>query len=230
MNNLKLKIVAVLLVLVGAVWFIASARPNKTATTNQQAQVSGSLQPTQSTPTSTTADNSIPVQTNNAISQPISNALTRVTKKTFGLYVSPTHSPVSPEKFTGYHTGVDFETTPDEQNIDVPIYALCEGKLLLKKYATGYGGVAVQSCKINNADVTIIYGHLRLSSISPSQGATLKSGQQIAVLGKGYSTETDGERKHLHLGIHKGMAINILGYVQKQSDLSNWIDALRFLK
>src|SRR5581483_11051048 len=142
------------------------------------------------------------------LTDPISNAVSRVTKKTFGLYVSPGHSPISPERFTGYHTGVDFETTPDEQNIDVPIYAACDGKLLLKKYASGYGGVAVQSCKLNNSDVTLIYGHLRESSIHPNVGDNLTAGQQIAVLGTAYSTETDGERKHLHFGIHKGTSIN----------------------
>ncbi|NTU99252.1 hypothetical protein HGA64_04600 [Candidatus Falkowbacteria bacterium] len=42
---------------------------------------------------------------------PISDALSRVTKKPFGIKVSPKNSSVSPERFTGYHTGVDFETT-----------------------------------------------------------------------------------------------------------------------
>ncbi len=155
---------------------------------------------------------------------PISNAASRTTKKTFGLKVSPSNSPVSPEKFSGYHTGTDFETTPAEQNSDVQITAVCDGKLLLKKYATGYGGVAVQSCTYNNQPITIIYGHLRFSSIAPNIGSELKQGDFIALLGTGYSTETDGERKHLHLGIHKGASINILGYVQKQSDLKNWYD------
>ncbi len=154
----------------------------------------------------------------------------RITKKTFGLYVTPSNSPVSPEKFTGYHTGVDFETTPDEANIDIPVPAICEGTLLLKKYATGYGGVAVQSCMLYGQPVTIIYGHLELASIMPGIGQQLKKGETIGILGKGYSTETDGERKHLHLGIHKGLVINILGYVQKQPELSGWLDPMQFLK
>jgi len=162
--------------------------------------------------------------------EPISGGLSRVTKKGFGLFVSPGHSPVSPEKFTGFHTGIDFETTPQEQNIDVAVYAACDGKLLLKKYASGYGGAAVQACKPDGQDVTIIYGHLRLSSISPNIGDELKAGDKIAVLGTGYSSETDGERKHLHFGIHKGTAINILGYVQNQNDLSGWIDPELYLK
>jgi murein DD-endopeptidase MepM/ murein hydrolase activator NlpD len=164
------------------------------------------------------------------ITEPISGGMARVTKKTFGLYVSPGHSPVSPEKFTGFHTGIDFETTPLEQDTDVSVYAACEGKLLLKKYATGYGGVAVQACVLDSQSVTVIYGHLRLSSIIPGIGDKLTAGQQIAVLGTGYSNETDGERKHLHFSIHKGTAINILGYVQKQADLSSWLDPAQYLK
>jgi murein DD-endopeptidase MepM/ murein hydrolase activator NlpD len=164
------------------------------------------------------------------IAEPIDNALTRVTKKPFGIKISPKNSPVSPEKFAGYHTGADFETLTEEQDSDVQIYAICAGPLDLKKYATGYGGVAVQKCKIDNSDVTVIYGHLKLDSISATIGQNLNPGELIGLLGKGYSTETDGERKHLHLGIHKGTAINILGYVQVQSQLSNWIDAMTLLK
>jgi len=163
------------------------------------------------------------------LSNPVSGGLVRVTKKPFGIYITPQTSPVQPEKFTGYHTGIDFETTPAEQNIDVPVLAACDGKLLLKKYASGYGGVAVQACLLNGANVTIIYGHLRLSSITPNIGDTLKAEQQIAVLGTGYSAETNGERKHLHFGIHKGAAINILGYVQKQADLGGWLDPAKYL-
>jgi len=193
--------------------------------------VAPKLQSPISTPTAPAATSS-PVSATNPVPQlhePISGGLSRVTKKPFGLFVSPGHSPVSPEKFIGFHTGIDFETTPQEQNSDVPIYAACAGKLLLKKYVSGYGGVAVQACKLDNADVTIIYGHLRLSSIIPNVGDTLSPGQQIAVLGLGYSSETDGERKHLHFGIHISTAINILGYVQKQSELSGWLNPAGYL-
>jgi murein DD-endopeptidase MepM/ murein hydrolase activator NlpD len=162
------------------------------------------------------------------LSAPFSDWQERVTKKPFGIFVTPTNSPVSPERFSGFHTGVDFETFADEQSIDVVVKTACAGPLVLKKYATGYGGVAVQSCKFENQDVTIIYGHLRLTSIQAVVGQQLSVGEQLGVLGKGYGTETDGERKHLHLGIHKGGAINILGYVQKQADLAGWLDATKY--
>jgi murein DD-endopeptidase MepM/ murein hydrolase activator NlpD len=167
------------------------------------------------------------VQQKSLIVAPIADAVSRITKKPFGLKVSPGHSPVSPERFSGYHTGVDFETTPAEQDTAVPVYAVCQGKLLMKKTASGYGGVAVQACKINGENVTVIYGHLKISSVSAKIKQELKAGEQLGVLGKGYSTETSGERKHLHLGIHKGTAINILGYVQNESALKDWLDAAK---
>ena len=182
---------------------------------------------TSDTPTSTSSTGS---PTTSSIHQPISNAQSRITKKPFGIFVTPQNSPVSPERFTGYHTGVDFETTPAEQKTDVPIYAMCTGMLRMKKFATGYGGVAVQNCKIDGKDVTIVYGHLRLTSIAPKVGSTMEAGQKIGVLGTGFSKETDGERKHLHLGIHIGTTINIAGYVSNKKLLSQWMDGRTVLE
>ena len=45
--------------------------------------------------------------------------------------------------------------------------AVCTGPLRLKEWATGYGGVAVEQCQLDKQTVTIIYGHLRLASITP---------------------------------------------------------------
>lgn len=164
------------------------------------------------------------------ISEPINGAMTRVTKKPFGIEVSPTNSPVLPERFSGYHTGVDFETTVTEKTIDVNIMAICDGKLIYKNWVNGYGGVAIESCVIDKQKVTVIYGHLKLSSISLKTGSTIKSGEKFALLGTGFSTETNGERKHLHLGIHKGDKINFLGYVKNKNDLSGWLDATKYLQ
>jgi len=165
-----------------------------------------------------------PANNPETITEPISNALARITKKPFGIKISPTDSPVSPERFSGYHTGVDFETYPDEQDIAVPIYAICTGPLVLKKSANGYGGMTVQQCQINKEDVTVIYGHLKLTSINAGIGQSLKAGEQLGILGKGYSSETDGERKHLHLGIHRGKTIDLRGYVQTSTELNQWLD------
>lgn len=219
--------VAVVVAIVVAGFFIS-----KNSSKNSQVAVS-QPQPTVVLPSAAPSSSPSPSTTTilaAQLTEPLANALQRVTKKPFGIYITPKTSPVQPEKFMGYHTGVDFETYPSEQNVDVPVAAVCDGKLLVSRYASGYGGVMVQSCELNAQAVTIIYGHIRLSSVMPKVGDTLKAGERLAVLGTGYSAETDGERKHLHLGIHKGTAINILGYVQNKSDLSNWLDATQYLK
>lgn len=155
---------------------------------------------------------------------PISRASERVTKKPFGIFITPGSSPVSPERFRGYHTGADFEIFPEELNQEVSISAVCDGILKVKEYATGYGGVAVEECDLNGSPITVVYGHLKLASIAANVGEKMKAGENIGILGAAYSTETDGERKHLHLGFHRGTAISILGYVQNESALSGWID------
>ena len=156
---------------------------------------------------------------------PLERALERVTKKPFGLYVTPKNSPVSPERFSGYHVGVDFETFADEEDREVAVSAVCEGELVLKKSSAGYGGVVVQRCQIDHEPVTVVYGHLRLESVSAKVGDLVKRGAALGVLGKGYSAETDGERKHLHLGVHRGSSLTVRGYVQTKAAMSEWLDA-----
>ncbi|HLM84210.1 MAG TPA: M23 family metallopeptidase [Candidatus Bathyarchaeia archaeon] len=164
-------------------------------------------------------------QNSSGFQPPLDRADERVTKKPFGIFITPQTSPVQPERFRGYHTGTDFEIFPEELNMDVPVHAICTGKILSRKYASGYGGVLVESCTLDNQPITVIYGHLKLASIMKKSGDNLSAGDEIGDLGKAYSFETSGERKHLHLGIHKGPSNNILGYVQSQSQLSGWIDA-----
>lgn len=120
--------------------------------------------------------------------------------------------------------GADFEIFPDELNVEVPVKAVCSGKLLAKKYATGYGGVMVESCELDKNPITVVYGHMKLASISKTIGENITAGETIGILGADKSAETDGERKHLHLGFHKGSSVNILGYVQTKSALSDWLD------
>jgi hypothetical protein len=168
-----------------------------------------------------------PVTENNnpakILASPIDQADRRVTKKPFGIYITPETSPIQPEKFTGFHTGTDFETFANEATADVPFYAICDGQILQKRTVTGYGGILIQSCTINDQAVTVVYGHIKLSSIAKNIGDNLSASEKIGFLGQP-PTDTAGERKHLHLGIHIGTAINILGYVQKQADLSSWLD------
>ncbi len=164
------------------------------------------------------------------LSEPLKDSLARITKKPFGIFVTPQNSPVQPERFYGYHTGTDFEALAEKNNAEVPVYAVCDGPLLLKRTATGYGGAAVQACELENTDVTVVYGHLKLSSISQKTGDRIAQGQKLGILGKGYSAETGGERKHLHLSIRKGKNIALLGYVQNKTELNDWLDPEAYLK
>jgi murein DD-endopeptidase MepM/ murein hydrolase activator NlpD len=156
--------------------------------------------------------------------EPLLRAAERVTKKPFGIYITPSDSPVQPERFSGYHTGTDFEVFPDEEDADVVVSAICTGELLSKRTASGYGGVVVQSCKYEDTPVTVVYGHVRLSSVASEIGDEIIAGEYLGYLGTGFSAETDGERKHLHLSIHRGVEEDIRGYVGLEAELSDWID------
>lgn len=166
------------------------------------------------------AKENLPFQT------PIRRAEERVTKKPFGILITEETSPVQPERFSGYHTGTDFEVFPEELDTPVSIAAICDGTLMSKASVGGYGGVIVQSCVHDNKPITVVYGHLKLGSIASKQGDIIGRGDAIGMLGDNESRETDGERKHLHLGIHLGKTIHLRGYVSRQSELSNWIDPL----
>ncbi|HAH04840.1 MAG: hypothetical protein UV78_C0055G0002 [Parcubacteria group bacterium GW2011_GWA2_43_17] len=166
------------------------------------------------------------VKPETAIIPPLDNLSARLTKKFFGDYITPVASPVSPEKFSGYHTGIDLEILPDEENQTVAVKAICDGRLLLKRWVSGYGGVAVQQCELADQPVTVIYGHLYLASITSQASDALSQGQAVGNLGRGYTAETDGERQHLHLGIHRGQEIELRGYVQHEEELLVWFDPL----
>lgn len=155
---------------------------------------------------------------------PLDRAVERMTKKPFGIHVTPQDSPVQPERFSGFHTGADLEIFSDELNKDMSVKALCTGQLRQKQTASGYGGVIVTDCTIQNQPVTVVYGHLALSTIKAGVGSTITAGDVIGTLGADKSKDTGGERKHLHLGIHKGKQIDIRGYVRTEKELDGWID------
>ena len=194
----------------------------------KQASAPSTVPNNQTAPQNIAVPNQNPLTISN-FQPPLDRAKERITKKPFGIYITPAASPVQPEKFQGYHTGTDFEIFPEELKIDVPVKAICSGKLIVKEYASGYGGVAIESCSFNNNPMTIIYGHLKLASITSKVNDALNVGDTIGILGAAKSVETDGERKHLHLGFHNGSAINIRGYVASQSELSGLIDPCLYL-
>lgn len=158
-----------------------------------------------------------------SFSEPIKRSSERVTKKPFGIYITPENSPVAPERFEGFHTGIDYETFDTEQGIDVAVYAICTGEIIAKQSATGYGGIIVQSCDYEEQNITVLYGHIALSSVTHMVGDAISSGTQIALLGE-VGDDTDNERKHLHLGIKKGSTIDLTGYVQTKQELDAWMD------
>lgn len=208
-----------------------SITPTKTAAdqSSNSVAIKNETETTLSSPSQSAQNENPTDNAPTALVWPINRAPERVTKKPFGIYITPQNSPVKPERFSGYHTGTDFEVFPDELNKDVPIQAICSGPILEKRIASGYGGVLVQSCTLNNAPVTVVYGHLNLQSIPKKPGDELSQSEQIGLLGADKSLQTDGERKHLHLSIHKGSSANIKGYVGNKKDLSAWIDPCLYL-
>lgn len=163
-----------------------------------------------------------------AIQVPIDRTDERVTRKPFGILIDPETSPVQPERFRGYHAGTDFEIFPEEAEAAVSIRAVCDGTLVAKHIARGYGGVIVERCELGGETVTVVYGHLAIESVKPGVGDDVERGAVLGQLGAAGSAETDGERKHLHLSIHRGEAIDIRGYVSRQAELSQWIDPCLF--
>lgn len=140
--------------------------------------------------------------------------------KPYGIYITPENSPVSPENFRGYHNALDLEPLSDDP--DTPVFAICDGEIIRKTTATGYGGYLVQECLYQGGKIQILYGHIDIQNTTSEQ--TVLKGDQISVLGEPFSSETDGERKHLHLAIQQSGSLDIRGYVQSEGELSKWLD------
>lgn len=182
-------------------------------------------------PTETTVESAAPEQTDATASflPPMDRALERVTKKPFGIEILKGHSPVVNDRFSGYHVGVDFETFPEERGADVAVTAICDGPVILKTWANGYGGVLVQRCVLDGSDVHVLYGHIDVETATWTEGEQIAQGDTVALLGEGGTEETDGVRKHLHLGVHAGPELDIRGYVQDEAEISGWLDVLEYL-
>ena len=121
------------------------------------------------------------------------------------------------------------EVFPEELNSAVEASAACTGKILEKKWVSGYGGVVVTNCEVEGEAVTVLYGHLNLATISLKTGDMLTAGDMIGSLGADNSQETDKERKHLHFSIHKGQAVNLQGYVSIEAELKDWLDPCEYV-
>jgi len=162
----------------------------------------------------------------NSLHQPLPSTSTRATPLSFGLHVTPDpdDNPIDPpERFSGFHAATDFEISEGELEGDVPVYAICKGKVRFSGFSHGYGGLVVHTCKIGGTTVTVLYGHLSLTGL-PKEGQTVRAGDTLGLLADAKSYESDQNRKHLHLGIHKGKEMDLRGYVQTEEELQNYID------
>jgi len=120
-----------------------------------------------------------------------------------------------PLKFTGYHTGIDLEIFPQEQNLPVPVYAVTSGKIAFAGNVSGYGGVIL--FRPESDPVTFLYGHVKLSGVKT--GEDYSPGQVLSYLGDAFSSQTGGERKHLHFAIYRGTNNYFRGYEESLSGL-----------
>ncbi|MCL4397746.1 M23 family metallopeptidase [Patescibacteria group bacterium] len=163
---------------------------------------------------------------------PISKFDQRISVKSFGQYVTPADAQKLPcgAPFTGYHTGDDLEVFPNELEIPVPVYAISDGKIVYAGTVSGYGGVVIERTNIDSQEVTALYGHININSLSVNKGSAVSAGQKLAVLGNACSSQTDYERKHLHFAIHKGAGINFRGYVNSPAELSAWFNPAEVLR
>lgn len=158
--------------------------------------------------------------------EPIDEFKERITKKPFGIFITPETSPIQPDRFSGYHTGVDIEY--GDVAGDVPVYAITDGTVLISRFASGYGGVTViRHTREHERPLLVLYGHLDPNTLLPP-GDTVVRGQRIGILGEGETHETDGARKHLHFALIKGDTPRLAGYVASQDALEDWYDPITF--
>lgn len=168
--------------------------------------------------------NSIKANTNDSVTEektvvfPIAGYVNRRTFKTFGEYIS--------DRFTGYHAADDIEV--DDVSEEVPVYAIANGSIVYASRVSGYGGLLIAEYPIEGITYRALYGHVDLASVQHGVGDAVKKGEQLAVLGDDKSTETDGERKHLHFGLYIGTDTRFAGYVNAESDLGSWINPQNF--
>lgn len=164
-------------------------------------------------------------QGDHSLIEPVENFLARITKKDFGMYITPETSPIENDRFTGYHTGVDAEFSDIVG--DVPVRAIADGTIISQTWTSGYGGVIVILHVIDGVPTFALYGHLNAASFV-TDATQVKAGDIIAVLGDDHSQETDGVRKHLHFGLYRGEKMDYRGYVPTEVELKPWLNPLYF--
>lgn len=161
------------------------------------------------------------------LAEPVPEFRGRITKKPFGMFITPETSPVQPERFHGYHTGADAEFGDVAE--DVPVFAIADGTVVKSGIAQGYGGVVAIRHVINGMPYLAVYGHLDPKTLTQN-GNQVPKGAQLGILGDAFTYETGDERKHLHLGIYAGADTNIQGYVASSEELIRWSNPTVFFE
>ncbi|MFH1637876.1 MAG: peptidoglycan DD-metalloendopeptidase family protein [Candidatus Woesearchaeota archaeon] len=105
----------------------------------------------------------------------------------------------------GYHWGIDI-LSPE----GTPVFASDEGKVI-DAYAIDdltedfggetYGNYVVLQGKYGSKNVFTLYGHLANINNSYREGQIIAKGEQIGVLGKGFTVENGGWPPHLHFQV-----------------------------
>jgi murein DD-endopeptidase MepM/ murein hydrolase activator NlpD len=164
---------------------------------------------------------------------PLDRTLERASYKTFGQLIDKQFyvgkESLFPNRFYGYHAGSDLEIFPEELNKDVLVSAISSGIIIFVGRVSGYGGLILE--KIDNEDLTVLYGHLKLENSWLKVGDRVDTGAQVALLGDAFSGETGGERKHLHFAIYEGHGLYFRGYEDNKNALDeSWLDPITFLR
>lgn len=153
---------------------------------------------------------------------PMANYTDRLTFKKFGQAVN--------DRFCCYHVGDDLEVTEEERSKELPVYAMTDGKVVYRQRVDGYGGLLILQHEIDGRSIQSLYGHVDLSQTRAQLGDHIRAGTLISYLGDHESTQTDGERKHLHFSIYEGTKVKIPGYVQTPDKTTDWINPSDFLR
>ncbi|MCF6410179.1 murein hydrolase activator EnvC family protein [Pseudalkalibacillus salsuginis] len=112
------------------------------------------------------------------------------------------------QRWGSMHPGIDIA-----QGGTVPVVASASGTVIKSYYSSSYGNVIFVAHYLNGQTYTSVYAHLRSRNVG--NGASVKKGQQIGIMGNtGRSTG-----QHLHFEIHKG---------QWNQSKSNAIDPRQF--
>ena len=152
------------------------------------------------------------------VTLPIDEYEQRRSFKGFGEYID--------DRFIGYHVADDIEYT-DVQG-DVPVYAIADGEVVYINWVSGYGGLLIVRHIVDDVAYRALYGHIDPNSVALSVGDQVTMGQQVALLGDESPQETDGERKHLHFGLHQGDEHRVQGYEATTAGVATWINPSEF--